>query len=284
MWLNLATERVDNGIQMLPHDNNHRSGLDARTQHTFTSPTNPTVGVTSVQVAHELSNLLDGGLRNLNLARSSLQDGPDRQDSQDCQKVLERLDITGDAMQRMATLVRRWMHPDSLPSTEHSRIQTLKQAVDDAVRLLHPSASLHHTEIRVRLSDDVASIPAGPVYTIVANALRNSLQSIASIEDSPSDTTRWHVEITGRRTEAFVELIIRDNGQGLDPSILDEAGRVRFGITTKPDGYGVGLALCRDIAARLGGDLALCQGSPHGATLTLRYPWVTSDDPIHEAP
>ena len=51
----------------------------------------------------------------------------------------------------------------------------------------------------------------------------------------------------------MVEIAVVDNGPGLTPEVA--AQLFTPFVTTKPNGLGLGLVICRDIVAAFGGDL-----------------------------
>jgi len=234
-------------------------------------------GLGSAGIVHELANLLDGSLRHIGLAISDLNQlgvGEDHR-TQEVNDTLDRLSVAHHAMNQMATLLHDWMRKNASLACLHDSTQTLKQAVQQAVRLVAPAALEQQITIGVSLADNTASLPAGPVGTIFTNALRNSIQAIASapVEGVRSPADGWFIELGVRLTAGGdVELYIQDNGPGLDPAMIDGRGRLCVGQTTKPAGHGVGLVLVCDIAQSLGGVMQLenCLGS--GARLTVRYP------------
>lgn len=237
----------------------------------------------SAWIAHELANLLDGGLRNLGLAMSSLRSKPGEQSAHtESAAPTERLQLVDHALRQMASLLRRWMDQATASVSTDEKLQTLRQAVDQAVRLLMPASAQRGIDVYVSLSDDVAQTPAGAVYPIVINALRNSIQAINSVPVNPDGQcpTSGQIKIEGGLRDGQVELEIRDDGPGLDSAMLDDQGRFKLGQTTKPDGHGIGLLLCRDIASSLGGELTLANRAPHGAVLTLRYPLENHTSPL----
>ena len=72
---------------------------------------------------------------------------------------------------------------------------------------------------------------------------------------------------------AKVTIEISDDGEGL-PRAVEPATLFEPGVTSKPDGFGVGLALCRQVAEELCGEITLMPrtraGEP-GATLRFTY-------------
>ena len=60
----------------------------------------------------------------------------------------------------------------------------------------------------------------------------------------------------------FLKVCVSDNGPGFDPALLDQA--VAPFATTKPDGMGLGLSLCRSIVESHRGRLTVA-GDATGA-------------------
>jgi len=236
-----------------------------------TSEPDPDVA-TPDRVAHELANLLDGSMRTVSLLMTSFRQRlSDDAVALDEQQALRKLQTTSDAMNQMATLIRRWL--DSVHRSEQFEhdSRTLTDAVDHAVRLLDAAAGSRDIEIHVQLDRNVATLPAGPIYPIVANALRNSIEAIDTVP--ASGPQRGHrIDIIARKDDGDVVLTIADDGPGINAAVLDDHGRFRVGKTTKPSGHGLGLQLCQEIAQSISGSLELRPGPDRGAQLVLRYP------------
>jgi signal transduction histidine kinase len=70
-----------------------------------------------------------------------------------------------------------------------------------------------------------------------------------------------------------VLVTVEDNGTGLDPAVAERVLEPFF--TTKPDGLGMGLAICRSIVEAHGGRLWMLPREPHGADVRFTVPlWV----------
>ena len=66
---------------------------------------------------------------------------------------------------------------------------------------------------------------------------------------------------------------VKDTGTGLDPAVAERMFQPFF--TTKPDGLGMGLAICRSIVEAHGGRLWVSPRAPHGADVRFTVPlWV----------
>jgi two-component system sensor histidine kinase RegB len=96
---------------------------------------------------------------------------------------------------------------------------------------------------------------------ILSNVLANAVQAVAAIE-----RPRIGVVVTSQR--AKIEISVRDNGPGIDPSLrLGEPFE-----TTKSEGMGLGLYLSSVLAERMEGTLQVEQVEEGGTRVTLTIP------------
>lgn len=222
-------------------------------------------------------------MRNVNLVRSFLKDqaGSDVPTDAD---VTQRLQSAEQGMRQMATLLRQWLQAShfATPATavpkqnndddangEVSQTASIGHVVEMAMRLATPQARDHGIALAAQIDPSVADIPAGPLYHAIANALRNAIDAIAQ-SPTPVDSPRIELVIFLDRDHLVIK--IDDNGPGIGPEMLDKHGDCRIGETSKPDGHGLGLTLCRDTADSLGGTLRLTNRLPRGAKFTMRFP------------
>lgn len=243
------------------------SNNQPRTSPRHLGTVSQTAPTQSDQLAHELANLLDGSLRHLTLAIATLKDSPPGAPLASDDDLAQRLRTVNNGMQHMSQLIRRWMnHPGTLERfAGHHR---LGDCVKQAVQLLGPAAATRRIKIGVEIDSKLLDTEAGPIHPILINGLRNSIEAIDRLDDQ----NPHRIDITARLEDRTVVLSITDTGPGIDPSLIGSAGQLRFGVTTKTTGHGLGLELAREIIQLLGGSLDLANRSPRGAMLTARYP------------
>ena len=75
---------------------------------------------------------------------------------------------------------------------------------------------------------------------------------------------------TAKSEPDCVSVTVQDTGPGLDPANSDRAFEAFY--TTKPDGLGIGLSICRSIVEAHGGELAVTANMPHGAVFQFTVP------------
>ena len=75
---------------------------------------------------------------------------------------------------------------------------------------------------------------------------------------------------TERREGDGIAITVMDTGPGIDPQTLDNMFDAF--VTTKPQGMGLGLAICRMIVERHGGQLLASSGQEGGAQFDIVLP------------
>ncbi|MBN1530999.1 MAG: HAMP domain-containing histidine kinase [Thermoleophilaceae bacterium] len=126
-----------------------------------------------------------------------------------------------------------------------------------------PALSEHHTELEVKLPE------TGPEASCdrerVAQIMRILLDN--AIRHTPDGTP---VTVSAQRVNGTASLTVSDRGPGLDESIRGQAFE-RFFTGDGARGAGLGLAIARELAERMEGELSLTPRAG-GATFTLDLP------------
>jgi signal transduction histidine kinase len=110
---------------------------------------------------------------------------------------------------------------------------------------------------------------------VVLNLIVNAIESMSNTEDD----RRELLITTGRNGTRDVFVVVRDSGPGLAAEALDHVFDPFH--TTKPNGMGLGLSICRSIIEAHGGQLGASANVPRGATFkfTLPIPEASEDAP-----
>lgn len=146
-----------------------------------------------------------------------------------------------------------------------ARLIAVDTALDGALQLVGPS--LKQTGIALNRPPRAPDLKIWAerirAEQILVNLLRNAIEALDGVSDPA-------ITITTRADASFVEILIADNGPGIDPEIAE----VLFTPfrTTKDGGLGLGLVISRDIATSLGGELTLAKprDGESGVTFVLR--------------
>jgi signal transduction histidine kinase len=95
-------------------------------------------------------------------------------------------------------------------------------------------------------SDIIVHADADQLRIIVVNLIANALDALSG---------QGKIAISGKASDGGVSLRVTDDGPGISDEAADKVFQALF--TTKPNGNGLGLPLCRRIAEAHGGYLLL---------------------------
>jgi two-component system sensor histidine kinase DctS len=140
---------------------------------------------------------------------------------------------------------------------------------DIAVRALHllqRDLQRLQIQVQIRSTADLPAVLADPVLVeqVLINLIRNACDALAGI-----DTPRIEVVIScaGQR---FVRVDVEDNGCGLGNRSINELAEPFH--STKPEGMGMGLAICRSVIEAHHGALEAAASPQGGARISFTLP------------
>jgi signal transduction histidine kinase len=122
--------------------------------------------------------------------------------------------------------------------------------------------------VQTNLGADLPLIPGDRVelQQVILNLILNAIEATSATSDGPRES----LITTGRTGADDVLVAVRDSGPGLPPATLEHLFKVFH--TTKPNGLGLGLSICRSIIEGHGGRLWAGANSPRGAVFQFTLP------------
>lgn len=213
-----------------------------------------TLGQIAAGVAHEINQPVAAIRTHADTATAYL----DRDDPEAARRSLGRVaELTG----RIGVITDE-LRAFSRKSTQGVSAVSPAAAIDGALLLIGGRLREGGVEL-VRGGEADVRVQAEPIRLeqVVVNLVQNAFEAMTDA-GTPSPTLTIDVARKGRR----VEIVIGDNGPGVDPAVAS-ALFTPF-VTTKPAGLGLGLVICRDIVAGFGGELTL-RPSPAGAQFVI---------------
>jgi signal transduction histidine kinase len=139
-----------------------------------------------------------------------------------------------------------------------------------AVDAIAPTAAEKRVALRLEVAPDVGSIAADGdrLQQIAANLLTNA------VKFTPEG---GHAEITARRVDQRVVIVVRDDGLGMSPDFLpfvfDSFRQADTSTRGAHGGLGLGLSIVKQLVAEHGGTIrAESEGLGRGATFVLELP------------
>ena len=118
-------------------------------------------------------------------------------------------------------------------------------------------------------------VHARPAVSVLGDSAR-LMQLVSNLVDNALKFTQpgGKVTIQLEREQAKAKLVVRDTGQGIPadqvPHIFERFYQVSSARAT--GGCGLGLSICRWIAAAHGGTIEVVSKTPGGSTFTVRLP------------
>jgi PAS domain S-box-containing protein len=101
---------------------------------------------------------------------------------------------------------------------------------------------------------------------VILNLIPNGMEAMAPVEDRPRVLS---VKL-GPYKEGEIQVSFHDTGIGIDPASANHIFEAFF--TTKPNGTGMGLSICRSIVEAHDGHISAMPGNPHGAVFQFSLP------------
>jgi signal transduction histidine kinase len=151
----------------------------------------------------------------------------------------------------------------------------LRRAIDGAQAVLGDSFKRREILVEVDIPDELPLVRGGQndLTQVVLNLCTNARDAM---------TAGGRLAIRARPSNGTVRLEIADTGTGIPPEVLARVWEPFF--STKADGNGLGLSICRSILRELGGALDIASSPGAGTTVTLTVPVLETPPPAREGP
>jgi signal transduction histidine kinase len=215
-----------------------------------------TTGQLAASIAHEVSQPISAALTNANAARRWLGAAPP--DLEEVQRALDRIIRDGarasDIISRIRALVRK-----APPRNDQLDIN---ETILEVIALTRSELRSSRTSLQTQLADGLPLVLGDRVQLqqVMLNLILNAVEAMSG----SSATARELLIRTEQHGPGSVLVAVQDSGPGLRPESLDRLFDAFY--TTKADGLGMGLSICRSIVEAHGGHVWATPGLVQGAT------------------
>ncbi len=194
-----------------------------------------TLGEMASTLAHELNQPL-AAIASYNTGCLNLMSNGRAQPA-DLQPALEKIGVQA---QRAGKIIRR-VHDFVRRSEPKCAPCALDDVIDDCLGFIEADARKR----RIRITAQIPELPPIPadrlmLEQVLLNLIRNGMDAM---KDTPEPARELSISATANDEEIRVSVI--DRGCGIAPEIRDKLFTAFF--TTKPEGMGVGLSICRSV-------------------------------------
>ncbi|MEY3799200.1 MAG: hypothetical protein RLZZ406_501 [Pseudomonadota bacterium] len=206
-----------------------------------------TMGEMASSLAHELNQPLSAISNYCMGVAKRLEGNLDPLVSKDIlpalEKASEQAHRAGTIIQRIRGFVKR-----SEPQRKFSSITAI---IDDAVGLVEIEAHRHRLSISTEIAKNLPLVDLDPVLIlqVLVNLLKNSLDSVREVYPLSSRWSAPPVQISAdldtSTFPAMLRIQVTDSGGGIAQSVIERMFEPFF--STKSDGMGMGLNICRSV-------------------------------------
>lgn len=225
-------------------------------------------------VAHELNTPL-ATIRTLATDMRSALAGLDAE-SEVVADLDESARLIRDETGRLGRITHAMLAGGDLVSKKITGSVPLAAAVERACAIVFAGA---RAKVPVQIDEQIAvnavEADVDRVVQILVNLLQNAADAIRMDPSPPGTERAIRVRVDTVADCSEVEIVVEDDGPGLDPRILERLFEPF--ATTKPPGEGTGLGLYTSymLAQGMGGELELQNRDPRGVLARLRLPAAT---------
>ena len=221
-----------------------------------------TAGQLAASIAHEVAQPVAASVTNANAALRWL--GANPPDLEETQQALGRIVRDGrrasDILGRIRALVRK------APS-RRDRVE-VNDMITEVLALTRAELRRNHVAARTQLASGMGPVDGDRVQLqqVLLNLILNAIEAMREPGDDPKELLITSAEDASNG----VRIAVADTGPGLPADSLARVFDAFF--TTKSDGMGMGLSICRSIVEAHGGGISAVANKPRGAVFQFTLP------------
>ena len=221
-----------------------------------------TMGQLTASIAHEIKQPIATARNNacaaLNFLDKSPPDVAEVREALTC--IVDDTDRTSDVVDRIGSLIKK--------APPRKEVVDLNAAILEVTALTRSEAVKTGVAVGTLLAGELPRIQCDRVQLqqVMLNLIVNAIQSMSGVEDGNRELQISTASIEPERRVRRGA----DTGHGLRPESLPRLFEPFY--TTKPDGMGMGLSICRSIIEAHGGRLWATKCEPQGALFQFTIP------------
>ncbi|HEY1944969.1 MAG TPA: PAS domain-containing protein [Roseiarcus sp.] len=220
------------------------------------------MGELAASLAHEITQPIGSARNNARAALNFLNRRP-----RDLREVREALGcVVGDA-DRAGEIVDR-IRAHIKKAAPRKDCIDLNDAITEVIALALSATTEHGVSVQTRLMEGAPPAQGDRVQLqqVVLNLILNAVEAMSSVNDG----SRELLISTEKSGTSGVLVAVRDSGPGIDPEHRERVFDAFH--TTKSNGIGMGLSICRSIIDAHGGRLWADANEPRGAVFQFTLP------------
>jgi len=157
--------------------------------------------------------------------------------------------------------------------TQDRTLLDINDLVNETLAILHIQLKTYGISVAIEPANHApVRGHKGQLLQVLMNVITNAIDSMAEV----SDRTRL-LRIKSQAHNSRVSLLVEDSGTGIEPKTVERIFQPFF--TTKSQGMGLGLAICKSIIESHGGALSTMPATRFGTIFRIDLPIATPDSP-----
>jgi PAS domain S-box-containing protein len=226
-----------------------------------------TMGELTASIAHEVNQPLSAIVASGDSCSAWLSNDPPNLDKARAatSRMIQAATQASEIVQRLRALFKK--------TTSMTASVDVNGVIEDTTSLIRHEAERNKIFLRTELRPDVPLVTGDRVQLqqVILNLAMNGIESLAGLDHEPKRLMiRSVLSNTG---ELLVS--VEDTGLGIEMENTERLFAPFF--TTKPQGIGMGLSICRSIVEAHGGRLWVAKNQPRGAAFHFALPVTTTE-------
>jgi PAS domain S-box-containing protein len=220
------------------------------------------MGQLTASIAHEMNQPLAAVIANSYAGLRWLDASPPN--VHETRQALERIVRDATRAEEVITGMRRLLRGNSY----HKVPLRIVEVIHEVVNLITPEARSRQVTLQIEAAAGRSSVMADRVQLqqVILNLVMNAIDAVSTVTERPRTVEIW----TRAAGEEEVLVAVRDCGVGVDLTSRDRVFDAFY--TTKEQGMGMGLAVCRTIIEGHGGHIWVTANEGPGATFCFTLP------------
>jgi signal transduction histidine kinase len=222
-----------------------------------------TMGQLTASITHEVNQPITAAITYALAARRWLSaDPPNFHEADDALSlIVKEGNRAGEVVERVRALIKK------VPAQKDA--VAIDDAILEVIALTRAEAANNSVSVRTQFAEGLPRVQGDQVQLqqVMLNLIVNAIQAMSGIGEGAREL---QISVEAVPSECGVRVGVRDTGPGLSPDSLSHLFEPFY--TTKPEGMGMGLSICRSIIEAHGGRLWATGCEPRGALFQFTIP------------
>jgi C4-dicarboxylate-specific signal transduction histidine kinase len=221
-----------------------------------------TMGQLAASITHEINQPIAASVANAYAGLRWLDARPP--ELEEIRQALNRIVKDGNRAREVTERIRALIKK----APRQKAALEINEAILEVMALTRGEVLKNGVSIQTQLASGLPLIQGDRVQLqqVILNLIINAVEAMSGTANGP----RKLLITTGQDARGAILVAVQDSGPGLNPESLDRVFDAFY--TTKPDGMGMGLSICRSIVESHGGRIWASPATGRGAILQLALP------------